>query len=263
MTRIQKKFKELARKNEKALIAFVTAGDPDLATTEKLIYDMEKAGADLIELGIPFSDPSADGPVIQRASERALKKGATLESVLKLVSKIRKKSQIPLILMGYYNPILNYGNEKFCKAASQAGVDALIVVDLPPEEAEELHRPAKAHHLHIIYLLTPTADEVRIKKVKKLASGFVYYVSMTGITGAKLQAMDEIRSKVKEIKQEINLPLCIGFGVRTPEDAKLLSKVAEGIVVGSALVSELEKGGKKKGPALLTRKVASLKRAVI
>ncbi len=263
MTRIQKKFKDLARRKEKALVTFITAGDPDLSTTEKLIYDLEKAGADLIELGIPFSDPSADGPVIQRASERALKKGTTLQSVLKLVSKIRKKSQIPLILMGYYNPILTYGNERFCDAASKAGVDALIVVDLPPEESEELHRPAKKHHLHIIYLLTPTADENRLKKVKKLASGFVYYVSMTGITGAKLQAIQEVQSKVREIQQQIKLPLCIGFGVRTPEDAKTLSKISDGVVVGSALVSELEKGGKKKGPLLLTRKVAAFKKAVL
>ncbi len=263
MTRLEKKFKELAQKKEKALVAFITAGDPDLPTTEKLIYEMEKAGADVIELGIPFSDPSADGPVIQRASERALQKGTTLESVLKLVSKIRKKSQVPLVLMGYYNPILIYGNEKFCKVASQAGVDALIVVDLPPEESEELHLPAKKHNLHIIYLLTPTADEQRMKKVKKLASGFVYYVSMTGITGAKLQAIQEVEAKVKEIKQQIKLPVCIGFGVRSPEDAKHLSKVAEGVVVGSALVSELEKGGKKKGPSLLIRKVAAFKKAVL
>lgn len=263
MDRIKNKFKELAQKKEKALIAFITAGDPDLITSEKLIYDLERAGADIIELGIPFSDPSADGPVIQRASERALKNGTTLPAVLNLVSKVRKKTQIPLVLMGYYNPILNYGNERFCKAAAKAGVDALIVVDLPPEEAEELARPAKDCHIHLIYLLTPTADEARIKNVKKLASGFVYYVSMTGITGAKLQAVEKIKEKVREIKKQIKLPLCIGFGIQQAQDAKLLSQIAEGVVVGSALVSELEKGGKKKGPASLLRKVASLKRAVL
>jgi len=263
MKRIQKKFKELALKKQKALVAFVTAGDPNLTLSEKLVYEMEKAGADLIELGVPFSDPMADGPVIQRSSERALKVRTTLHSILKLVSKIRKKSQIPLILMGYYNPILSYGVEKFCKNASAAGVDGLIVVDLPPEESQELHRPTRAHHLDFIYLLTPTADESRIQKVKKLASGFIYYVSVTGITGAKLRSLADIQSHVREIKKHIPLPVCIGFGIRSPEDAKHLSKVAEGVVVGSALVSELEKGGQKKGPALLVRKVVDLKKAML
>ncbi len=263
MNRIEKKFKELKEKKEKALVSFITAGDPDLATTEKLIHEMEKAGTDLIELGIPFSDPSADGPVIQRSSERALKAGCTLPAVLKLVSTVRKKSQIPIILMGYYNPILNYGPEAFCKAVAKAGVDGLIVVDLPPEESEELQKPARASGLNLIYLITPTADADRIKKVKRLASGFIYYVSITGITGAKLHAISQIQKHVKEIKTHIDLPLCIGFGIRSPEDAKNLSKVAEGVVVGSVLVAELEKGGKKQGVTLLTRKVAALKKAVL
>ncbi len=263
MSRIKSKFKELARQNKKALVTFITAGDPDLSTTEKLVYEMQKAGADLVELGVPFSDPMADGPVIQRSSERALQAGATLSKILKLVSKIRRKSEVPLILMGYYNPILNYGVDRFCTDAAKAGVDGLIVVDLPPEEAAELERPARAKHLDFIYLLTPTADRERIKKVKKRASGFIYYVSVTGITGAQLQSLNEIKSHVKKIKSQISLPLCIGFGIRSPEDAKHLSSVAEGIVVGSVLVAELEKGGKKKGPPLLTRKVAILKRAVL
>ncbi len=263
MSRIQKKFRELAQKKQKALVAFVTAGDPSLSVTEKLVLDMEKAGADLIELGVPFSDPMADGPVIQRSSERALKSGTTTSAILACVAKIRKKSQVPIILMGYYNPILSYGVEKFCQNAAKAGVDALIVVDLPPEESQELHQPARKNKLDLIYLLTPTANKDRIQKVKKLASGFIYYVSVTGITGAKLKSLTDIQSHVRQIKKEIPLPVCIGFGIRNPEDAKNLSKVAEGVVVGSALVSELEKGGKKQGPASLLRKVASLKRAVL
>jgi len=263
VNRIEKKFKELQGRGEKALVSFITAGDPDLPTTEKLIHEMEKAGSDLIELGVPFSDPSADGPVIQKSSERALKAGSSLPAILKLVASVRRKSQIPIILMGYYNPILSYGPERFCKDVSKAGVDGLIVVDLPPEESEELHRPAKREGLSLIYLITPTADQDRIQKVKKLASGFIYYVSVTGITGAKLQALSAIQAHVKEIKRHISLPVCIGFGIRTPEDARQLSKVAEGVVVGSALVSELEKGGKKQGPALLTRKVAALKKAMV
>lgn len=263
MNRIEKKFKELQGRGEKALVSFITAGDPDLPTSERLIHEMEKAGSDLIEVGVPFSDPSADGPVIQKSSERALKAGCNLPAILKLVASVRRKSQIPIILMGYYNPILSYGPERFCKDVSKAGVDGLIVVDLPPEESEELHKPAKREGLSLIYLITPTADSDRIQKVKRLASGFIYYVSVTGITGAKLQALSAIQTHVKEIKRQISLPVCIGFGIRTPEDARQLSKVAEGVVVGSALVSELEKGGKKKGPALLTRKVAALKKAMV
>lgn len=263
MNRIEKKFKELKLKKEKALVCFVTAGDPDIATTEKIIYELEKSGADLIELGIPFSDPSADGPVIQRSSERALKAGCTLAAVLKVVSSVRKKSQIPIILMGYYNPILNYGPERFCKDVAKAGVDGMIVVDLPPEESEELQKPARAQNLNLIYLITPTADAERIKKVKRLASGFIYYVSVTGITGAQIQAISKINSHVKEIKSQISLPVCIGFGIRNPEDAKNLSRVAEGVVVGSALVAEVERGGKKQAANFVARKVAALKKAVL
>ncbi len=262
MNRIQKKFKELKKKNEKALITFVTAGDPNLSATEKLVYEIEKAGADLIELGIPFSDPMADGPVIQRSDERALRQKTTLLSILNLVQKIRKKTQVPLVLMGYFNPILQMGCENFCKRAAQAGVDGLIVVDLPPEESSELHQPAKKAGLSLIYLLTPTSDEIRIQKVKKVASGFVYYVSMTGITGAALEGFQEIKKQVSFIQQRISLPLCVGFGIRTPEEAFVLSRFAEGVVVGSSLISILEKKKGDLGIREVAKRVRKLKNAI-
>ncbi|MFO1519708.1 MAG: tryptophan synthase subunit alpha [bacterium] len=262
MNRIQKKFKELQKKGEKALVAFITAGDPDLATTHKAVLEMEKAGANLIELGVPFSDPMADGPVIQRSSERALQKGVNLAAIFKLVKGLRKSTEIPIVLMGYFNPILQLGCERFCEHAAEAGVDGVIVVDLPPEEAAELHRPSKKAGLSLIYLLTPTSNGERIEKVKKLASGFVYYVSMTGITGAKIGEVEEIERQIQAIKKAIPLPVCVGFGIRTPDQAKNLSKIADGVVVGSGLVELMEKGKKASGPKQVAQKVASLKKAM-
>ncbi len=263
MNRIQEKFKELKQKNEKALVTFVTAGDPSLASTEKIVLSLEKAGADLIELGVPFSDPMADGPVIQRSSDRALKHQVGLKDILGLVKKLRQKTQIPIILMGYYNPILRFGVESFCHRAGQAGVDGLIVVDLPPEESQELHRPARKNGLNLIYLLTPTADKSRIRLVQQKASGFVYYVSVTGITGSRLQALKEIQTHVRQIKQSISLPVCIGFGIRNAEDAKNLSLAADGVVVGSVLVSLLEKKKGNGAIQALGTEVKKLKRALI
>jgi tryptophan synthase alpha chain len=262
MNRIQSKFKELKKKDEKALITFITAGDPNLSATERLVYEMEKAGADIIELGVPFSDPMADGPVIQRSSERALKGKTYLSSILNLVKKFRKNTEIPIILMGYFNPILQWGCERFCHQAAEAGVDGLIVVDLPPEESAELQVPARKSGLNLIYLLTPTADEARIRHVKRVASGFVYYVSVTGITGSAVKAFDSIKNHVAEIKKSISLPVCIGFGIRTPQDAHTLSKIADGVVVGSALVSLLEKGKMTERIQSVGRKVKSLKKAI-
>jgi tryptophan synthase alpha chain len=195
MNRIQKKFKELKKRGEKALVTFITAGDPNLSTTKRLVLEMEKAGADLIELGVPFSDPMADGPVIQRSSERALKGGTDLKAVLRLVKDLRKTTEIPIILMGYFNPLLQWGCEAFCEEAGKVGVDGLIVVDLPPEESAELHHPARKAGLSLIYLLTPTSDEERVQKVKKLATGFTYYVSITGITGASLSGIEAVEKQ--------------------------------------------------------------------
>ncbi len=261
MSRIESTFENLKQKNQKALVTFVTAGDPNLATTEKLVLEMAKAGADLIELGIPFSDPMADGPVLQRASERALQKKTTLPLIFSLVEKIRKKSQIPLILMGYYNPILQWGCEKFCKQAAKAGVDGLIVVDLPPEESQELDGFAKKYGLNLIYLLAPTSDDSRIQEIRLHASGFVYYVSMTGVTGGKIADPKSISSHVQKIRKRLKLPVCVGFGIQTPEQARGLSHAGDGVVVGSALVSLLENHGKS-GVQKVVSRVAELKKAL-
>ncbi len=259
MNRIDSKFSELKAKGEKALITFITAGDSSLEDSEKFFHSLEKSGADLIELGIPFSDPSADGPVIQRSSERALKKNINLNHIFDLVEKLRTKSQLPIILMGYYNPILQFGVDKFCKKAAQAGVDGLIIVDLPPEESDELYIPAAKQGIHFIYLLTPTADDLRIQKVKEKAKGFIYFVSVTGITGSKLPDEKNIKKQILKIKKKISLPLCVGFGIQSAEQAKLFSSFSDGVVVGSALVSLIEKNDSQSACRQLEQKVFEIK----
>jgi tryptophan synthase alpha chain len=235
-----------------AFIPFMTAGDPSLSASKKLFLALEKGGADLIEIGVPFSDPMADGPIIQKASERALKRGVTLKKVLNLVKEIRKVSETPIVLMGYYNPILAYGLKKYAQEAASAGVDANIVVDLPPEESEELDRELKKAGIDLIYLLAPTSDAKRIRLVAKKARGFVYFVSMTGvtgmtgITGGKLKSQQEIRRKVKEIRRKIDLPVVVGFGITQPLQARAMGKIADGVVVGSALVSFIHKKSSSK-----------------
>jgi tryptophan synthase alpha chain len=204
----------------------------------------------------------ADGPVIQRSSERALKGGTDLKAVLKLVKDLRKSTEIPIILMGYFNPLLQWGCEAFCKEAAGAGVDGLIVVDLPPEESAELHRPAKKAGLSLIYLLTPTSDEERVKKVRKLASGFAYYVSVTGITGASLSGIEAVEKQIRFIQNKIPLPICVGFGIRKPEQAREVAKVADGVVVGTRLVALLEKG-RSRGVKEVVKQVRQLKKAIL
>jgi tryptophan synthase alpha chain len=221
----------------KALIPFITAGDPNLSTTKRLIDSLEKGGANIVELGIPFSDPMADGPVIQRASERALAKGVTLKKVLALVREVRRKSRIPILLMGYYNPIFAYGLKKYAHDAAKAEIDATLVVDLPPEESAELDRELKKVGIDLIYLLTPTSDSERIRKVARLARGFIYFVSMTGITGAILKSEEGIHKKVAEIRRQTSLPIAVGFGISRPDQAAKIGKFADGVVIGSALVS--------------------------
>lgn len=260
--RIEKKFEELRSKGKKALITFITAGDPHLKVTEELVIGLEKEGADLIELGVPFSDPSADGPVIQASSERALKQGIVLEDILNLVHKLRARTQIPILLMGYYNNFLQFGLSRFAKEAARCGVDGFIVVDLPPEEAPEFLVHIQKYHLSLIFLLTPTADLKRIDLVKKLATGFVYYVSMTGITGAKLEGFQKIEKHLSFIKKSLNLPVCVGFGVRTAKDVEKLKRNADGVIVGSALVECLENPSIQKAKADLLRKVSELKVAL-
>ncbi len=240
MSRIGDTFARLGGSGEKALITFITAGDPDLATTARLIPLMAEAGADIIELGVPFSDPMADGPTIQKASERALTAGATMAGILAMVKEVRQTCQVPILLMGYYNPIFIYGVDRFCKDAVAAGVDGVLVVDLPPEESAELKDAADQAGLDVIFLLTPTSNASRIKAVNRLGRGFIYYVSVTGVTGARASLADSLSSTVAALRRQLRLPLAVGFGISTPEQAGEVAAVADGVVVGSAIVKLFE-----------------------
>nr|WP_210324403.1 tryptophan synthase subunit alpha [Aestuariivirga litoralis] len=242
------KFAALKKQGRAALVTFVTAGDPDAATSLKIVEGLPKAGADIIELGMPFTDPMADGPAIQEAGLRALRAGATMKTTLKLLKAFRAKDKTtPVVLMGYYNPIYVYGVEKFLKDAKAAGCDGLIVVDLPPEEDSELCIPAMEAGLNFIRLATPTTDDARAPAVFKHTSGFVYYVSVLGITGTKAPDLKSVAANVKRLKKHTSLPICVGFGVKTAEQARAIAQNADGVVVGSALVSAVEKSLDKKG----------------
>ena len=240
MSRIQKRFDWLKSKSEKALVAFITAGDPDLATTQELFSVIEEGGADIIELGVPFSDPLADGPVIQAASQRSLKSGTTLRKIIQLVRDIRKSSQLPIVLMTSFNPVFVYGQEAFVKDAVDAGVDGVIIHDLPPEEAGEFDALAKPKNLDMIHLLAPTSTPDRIEMVGAQSRGFVYYVSLTGVTGARDSIATGVEDKVNQIKQATSLPVLIGFGISGPEQAKAASGFSDGVIVGSAIVRMIE-----------------------
>lgn len=240
MSRIAAKFAELEKKKGKALITFITAGDPNLAVTEELIPVLENAGADILELGVPFSDPMADGPTIQKASERALSAGTTLPKILAMVKSVRRVSGIPIILMGYYNPIFHYGPERFAVEAVAAGVDGILIVDLPPEEAGTFKKAASREGLDVIFLLAPTSDGERVAKVAEYGSGFVYYVSVTGVTGARKNVEASVFEQVKKIRKHVNLPVVVGFGISDPVQAGQVATAADGVVVGSALVKLFE-----------------------
>jgi tryptophan synthase alpha chain len=236
VNRIQKRFDGLKSKSEKALVAFITAGDPDLETTKELFSVIEEGGADIIELGVPFSDPLADGPVIQAASQRSLKSGTTLKKIIQLVREIRQSSQLPIVLMTSFNPVFVYGQEAFVKDAVEAGVDGVIIPDLPPEEAGEFDEFAKAKNLDMIHLLAPTSTPDRIEMVGAQSRGFIYYVSLTGVTGTRDSLAKGVEDKVSRIKQATPLPVLIGFGVSGPEQARAASKCSDGVIVGSAIV---------------------------
>lgn len=236
MTRIDKTFAALRQRQETALIPFLTVGDPDLSTTVELIRTLANNGADLIELGVPFSDPMADGPTIQAASERALAAGTTVAKVLQVVAEVRKDCQVPLVLMGYYNPIFRYGAERFAADAAAAGVDGLLLVDLPPEEVGEISGVMKKAGIALITLLAPTTPPERMQKLAAAAEGYLYYVSMTGVTGAQKVVPDDIRVAVETLKGMSNVPVGVGFGITTAEDARAVGEFADGVVVGSALV---------------------------
>ncbi len=246
MSRISTRFAELKAANRAAFVPFITAGDPNAETTCALLAKLPAAGADVIELGVPFSDPMADGPAIQASSLRALDAGMTLQKVLDLVRKFRKIDQTtPLVLMGYYNPIHAYGTARFAKDAAEVGVDGLITVDLPPEEDEVLRLPAAAQGLDIVRLATPTTDNVRLEAVLDGAGGFLYYVSIAGITGTKSFAESDVRAAVARLKAASGLPCVVGFGMRTQEQAAGVAAFADGAVVGSAIVERMAAAGDK------------------
>ena len=241
MTRIEQVFKRLKARGEKALIPFITAGDPDLATTKALALTIAKRGADLLELGIPFSDPLADGPTIQAASNRAVQGGVHLADVLKLAGELRREMDLPLILMGYYNPILQYGLERTASEAAAQGVDGFIIPDLPPEEAGPWRAAAAQAGVAAIFLAAPTSGAARIKHLGKITRGFLYYVSVTGITGARTALPPDLAAALTEVRALVKCPLAVGFGISTPEQVKNLAPYVDGVVVGSAIVARVAK----------------------
>ncbi len=241
--RLENRFKQLKAQGRAGLVTFVTAGDPDLETAQKILDGLSGAGADVIELGMPFSDPMADGPAIQLANLRALKKNITLQKTLDMVSRFRQNDDhTPVVLMGYYNPIHHYGTQRFLDTALSAGVDGLIVVDLPPEEDDELCHPALTAGLSWVRLATPTTTKTRLPRILKNSSGFIYYVSITGITGTRSAQQSDIKQAIEDIRKQTALPIAVGFGIKTAEQVRQVSTVADAVVVGSALVNRITEG---------------------
>lgn len=239
-TRIERVFKRLKKNADKALIPYIMAGDPDIGITEELVLEIERSGGDIIELGVPFTDPLADGPTIQKASYRALQNKVTLRGVLSLVKRLRERTEIPLILMTYYNPIFKYGDEAFVNDAVTSGVDGVIIPDLPVEEAKGFITISKREGLDTVFLLAPTSTPDRIRMAVKASRGFIYYVSITGITGAKIADLDSVKSSIEVIKGFTDKPVAVGFGISTAEEARRISEWADGIIVGSAVVRIIE-----------------------
>ena len=262
MNRLTQRFADIGKRKGKALVTFITAGDPDLATTAEMILVLEKAGADIIELGMPFSDPMADGPTIQLSSERALAAGTTLDGILALVATVRATSSIPIILMGYLNPIHAYGYERFARDAALAGVDGALLVDMPPEESRDFLASATTHGLNVVFLLTPTSDKSRIATVAELGKGFIYYVTVTGVTGARQEVSASLAAELGKIRKKVKLPIVAGFGISTPGQAASVASLADGVVVGSAIVKLFQHYSGKKLKAEVKRFVSSLKMAI-
>jgi tryptophan synthase alpha chain len=240
-TRIGRKFEALARQGELGLVAYLTAGDPSIEGTEQIVLRVAEAGADVIELGIPFSDPVADGPTIQRASERALRSGTTLEKVIGLVGAMRKKSDVPVVLFGYFNPILQMGLGKFAMKASAAGADGVLVTDMTPEESTEYRATMHEHGLDTIFLVAPTSTDERLKRIVETSSGFLYVISRTGVTGAQDSLPDELPAMVRRARRVTPLPIAVGFGISVPAQVTVLGGIADAVVVGSSLVAEIER----------------------
>ena len=263
MSRIQTTFATLKQSGKKALIPFITAGDPHPDQTVAMLHGLVKAGADLIELGVPFSDPMADGPVIQRASERALVHKVGLRHVLAMVKEFRQQDdKTPIILMGYANPIEAMGIEKFADAAKDAGIDGMLTVDYPPEESTEFNAMLKARDIDPVFLLSPTTDKARVDIIVNQASGFIYYVSLKGVTGSKNLDIVEVADRVASIRSQTNLPIGVGFGVRDAETAKAVASVADAVVVGSRMVQEVEKSNADNVVANLMALTAELRAAI-
>lgn len=257
--RIDKKFRDLRKNHKKALIVYIMSGLPNIKFTEKLVLNLENSGADLIELGVPFSDPVADGPVIQEASVRALKKGINLNDVFALVGRIRKKTQIPIVLMLYYNLILHFGEKRFVKAASACGVDGIIVPDLPVEEADSLIKFSRSFNLATIFFVTPTSSLERLRKSSGLSSGFVYYISRTGVTGANTELTANLGSQIKRIRKFTKKGVCVGFGINNPRQVRLINKVSDGAIVGSAVVKIMLE---EKPENIISKKISNFVRSL-
>lgn len=258
-TRISRRFAALREAGELGIVAYITAGDPSLAASHKFVLALAEVGADVIELGVPFSDPLADGPTIQRASERALKSHITLAKVIELVAEIRKSSQVPLVLFSYYNPVLQMGLEKFAAAAAMAGADGVLITDLTPEESDEHRKILAAHHLDTIFLGAPTSTDERLAKIAAVSSGFLYLISRTGVTGAKDALPDDLPALLRRARHVTQLPMAVGFGISLPGHVSVLGGLADAAVVGSALVSEIETAtANDSSPAAIDRAAAAL-----
>ena len=263
MGRIEERFKALKKEGRKAFVVYLTAGDPDLKATANLIPALEAAGVDIVEIGVPFSDPTADGPIIQAASQRALKQGTTLEKILAMIASLRRTSGIPIVLFGYFNPILSYGTEKFAADAAASGVDGILVVDLPPEESDELRQYTDTSGVAFFTLNAPTTDPKRAWKILRGAAGFVYFISVTGVTGTAAPPTEDIRRDLARIKQMTTLPIAVGFGISTPAQAAAIAPLADGVVVGSALVRLIaDKSGSGDITQAVSAFAAKIRRAI-
>ncbi len=240
VNRIEKKFRELKKKNKKAFIVFITAGFPNFRITRRLVLELENSGADLIELGVPFSDPLADGPVIQESSRASLEAGTTLTKILTLVKSLRKQTQIPLCLMTYYNLIFCYGKRRFLKMAHSSGVDGIIIPDLPPEEDRDFILNCRKYNIDTIFFISPTTSIKRTQFINKFSRGFIYYISLTGVTGARQKLPADLIRSIKAVKKYVNKPLCVGFGVSRPKQVSQIFSLADGVIVGSAVIKKIQ-----------------------
>ena len=240
MNRIDAKFDELKQQKKTAFIPYICGGDPNIDITYKLVLALDRTGADIIELGVPFSDPIADGPTIQKASERALKNKVTLDQLLELVADLRMETQVPIVLMGYYNPIFVMGIDTFFAKSRSVGVDGVIIPDLPIEESNPIKKIAKQYDIKVIFLVAPTSNVERMKKIAKSGNGFIYCVSVTGVTGIRQNVSNELEPMITELRRHTETPVCVGFGISNPEQAKSVAELADGVVVGSAIINHIE-----------------------